>query len=221
MLRNTLILGVCFVTLIGCSTQTPADSENIQAPQSELPRQPKSNAETISENQRQIAISNIKQLEQQSSLLSKKMIGRQQIISNLELQKNDLEANIQAYNQKVQSFILQNKDTVACMGAANASLDESNQYSQDVKNVAGAVTFICGAAVLSNEEFRNKVIFVASQLAQADNHTNNLKNNFQSLQSQIDTENQLLGKEQLEASELATSIQKQQSHLESSSQVEI
>lgn len=214
MLRKTLILGVCFLNLIGCSTQTPADSENIQAPQP----QPESSVE-IRENQRQIAISNIKQLEQQANLLSQKMIGRQQIISNLELKKNDLEANIQAYNQKVQSFILQNKDTVACMGAANASLDESNQYSQDVKNVAGAVTFICGAAVLSNEEFRNKVIFVADQLVQADSNINNFKSRFQAVQSQIDSENQLLGKEQSQASELATSIQKQQSHLESSSQL--
>ena len=129
MLRKTLILGVCFVTLIGCSTPTPSNSDNIQATQ----EQAASSAETIQENKIQIAISNIKQLEQQSNLLSQKMIGRQQKISNLELKKNDLEADIRAYNQKVQSFILQNKDAVACMGAANASLDESNQYSQDVK----------------------------------------------------------------------------------------
>ena len=210
MLRKTLILGVCFVTLIGCSTPTPSNSDNIQATQ----EQAASSAETIQENKIQIAISNIKQLEQQSNLLSQKMIGRQQKISNLELKKNDLEADIRAYNQKVQSFILQNKDAVACMGAANASLDESNQYSQDVKNVASAVTFVCAAAVLSNEEFRNKVIHVADQLVQADNHMNNLKNNFQSLQSKIDSENQLLGQEQSEARELATSIQKYQSQLE-------
>lgn len=212
MLRKTLILGVCFVTLIGCSTQTPQSELRTQ-------EQRESKAE-IRQNQRQIVISNIKQLEQQSAVISQKMIGRQQKISNLELQKNDLEADIRAYNQKVQSFIQQNKDAVACMGAANASLDESNQYSQDVKNVAGAVTFICGAAVLSNEEFRNKVIFVADQLVQADSNINNFKSRFQAFQSQIDSENELLAQEQSEARKLATSIQKQQYKLKSLSQVE-
>ncbi|MEM6399159.1 MAG: hypothetical protein AAF757_02845 [Cyanobacteria bacterium P01_D01_bin.116] len=213
MLRKTLILGVCFVTLIGCSTQTP---------QSELPTQQQSESSLeIRDNQRQIAISNIKQLEQESAVLSQKMIGRQQKISNLELKKNDLETDIQTHNRKVQSFIQKNKDAVVCMGAADASLDESNQYSEDVKNVAGAVTVACGIGVLANEEFRNKVIFVADQLVQADNHMNNLKTNFQSLESQLDTENNLLAQEQSEARELATSIQKQQSQLETESQVDI
>lgn len=213
MLRKTLILGVCFVTLIGCSAQTRQSESPTQ-------EQPESKAE-IRENQRQIAISNIKQLEQQSNLLSQRMIGRQQKISNLELQKTKIEADLRAYNQKIEAFKLQHKNVIGCRNAARAGQDKSDRYSQNEKNVANTVTFFCGAGFLADEEFRKKVLFVNDQLSQADSNINNFKSNFQAIQSQIDSENELLAQQQSEANELAASIQQQQSQLQSPSQAEI
>jgi hypothetical protein len=192
MLRKTLILGICFVTLIGCSTPTPSNPDT----------------------QTQIIISNIKQLEQQSAVLSQKMIGRQQNISNLELQKSKIEADLRAYNQKIEAFKVQHKDVIGCRNAVRAGQDKSERYSENEKNVANAVTFFCGAGFLADEEFRNKVLFVNEQLSQADSNINNFKSNFQAIQSQIDSENELLAQEQSQARELATSIQEQQSQLE-------
>ncbi|MBF2016068.1 MAG: hypothetical protein IGS23_12860 [Rivularia sp. T60_A2020_040] len=227
MLQTKLICAVSLITLIGCTTQTPSsysnDSAITPAAQSEPSRleQIEVNRATQQENQRQIISSKIKQIEQQSELLSQTMIGRQQKISQLRLRENELESSIQTYNQKIQSFIFQNKDAVACMGAANVSLNENNQYSEDVKNVASAVTLVCAGGILLDEQFRNRVIFVADQLVLADNNTKNLTNNFQTVRLQIESEQQLLAQEQSQANELAANIRDYQSQLASPFQTEI
>ncbi|MGF1675535.1 MAG: hypothetical protein ACFCUV_17900 [Rivularia sp. (in: cyanobacteria)] len=219
MLQTKLICAVSLIGLISCTSQTPSSypNDSVITPAA----QTEANIATQQENQRQIIRSKIKQIEQQSELLSQTMIGRQQKISNLRLRENELENSIQTYNQKIESFIFQNKDAVACMGAANVSLNENNQYSEDVKNVASAVTFVCGAGILLNEQFRNRVIFVADQLVLADNNVKNLTNNFQTVRSQIESEQQLLAQEQSQATELAANIRDYQSQLASPSQTEI
>jgi chromosome segregation ATPase len=217
MLQKAFVIGACFVALIGCTGQIPQKSQQPQpeALMTEVPQESTGSAESKEvETRRKIALSSIKQLEQQTDLLSQKMLGRQQKISDLELKKNQLEADIRAYNSKVQSFLVEHKNAAGCMGAVGASLDESNQYSKDVKDIASLVTVVCGIGVLSNEEFRNEVFFVVDQLTQADSHVKNLNNDFKAIQSQIYTENESLAQEKSEVSRLTADIQKQQSQLE-------
>jgi predicted nucleic acid-binding Zn-ribbon protein len=217
MLKKAFVIGACFVALIGCTGQIPQKSQQTQpeALMTEVPQESTGSAESKEvETRRKIALSSIKQLEQQTDLLSQKMLGRQQKISDLELKKNQLEADIRAYNSKVQSFLVEHKNAASCMGAVGASLDESNQYSKDVKDIASLVTVVCGIGVLSNEEFRNEVFFVVDQLTQADSHVKNLNNDFKAIQSQIYTENESLAQEKSEVSRLTADIQKQQSQLE-------
>lgn len=215
MLKKVFVIGVCCVALIGCTNKIPQESKQTEPEVSTQETQQESGSlEQERENRRQIVLSNIKQIEQQMDLLSQSMLGRQQKISNLELQKNQLEADIRTYNGKVESFIMEHKRAATCMGAVGASLDENNQYSQDVKDIASVVTVTCGIVVVSNEEFRKEVFFVIDQLTQADTYAKNLNDSIQAIQSQIDTENESLEKEKLEISNLTSDIQKYQSQLE-------
>lgn len=224
MLQKVFVIGVCFVALIGCTEKIPQESKQSKLEVPTQATQQKSESieqerirlaeEKVRTTRRQIVVSSIKQLEQQMDLLSQIMLGRQQKISNLELQANQLETDLRTYNGKVESFIMAHKTSIACMGAVDASLDESNQYSKAVKDVAGVATIACGIALLSNDEFRKEVFFVIDQLTQADSYAKNLKDNFKVIQSQIYTENESLEKEKSETSKLTSDIQKYQSQLE-------
>ncbi|BAZ04134.1 hypothetical protein [Calothrix sp. NIES-3974] len=218
--QKILIIAACCIGLIGCTTPTPTNPSTQVTEETRTQQQQQQQKEELRlirererENQRQIVISNIKQLEQQANLLSQRMVGRQQNISNLELQRNQLAADIRNYKSRVEAFMLRHKNAIACMGAVGVSLDENNQYSQDVKDFASVVGVICGVAVIGNEEFRNEVLSVVDQLTQADNHTKNLQNNLRTVQSQLDAENQLIVQEKSQANQLAADIQKLQSQL--------
>ncbi len=224
MLQKAFFIGVCFIALIGCTdtiapdsgqpetevvTQlTPQERESLEQERIRLAE------EKERETRRQILASNIKNLEQQIDLLSQRMLGRQQKISNLELQVNNLETDLRTYNGEVESFITAHKTAIACMGAVGASLDESNQYSQDVKDIASVVTLACGFGVVLNEEFRNEVFFVVDQLTQADTYVKNLTGQLTATKSQLLTENESLESEKVESSKLASDVQNYQSQLE-------
>ncbi|NDJ18770.1 hypothetical protein [Myxacorys almedinensis] len=223
MLKKAVVIGVCFVAIAGCTqavspraTQsTPERSTENRQQESDSTEQRQTRlAEDERETRKQAALSSIKQLEQQKDLLSQRMLGRQQKLSNLELRANQLETELSTYNRRVQAFILAHKNSVGCMGALGVSLDETNHYSKDVKDLAGAATLVCGAAVIANDGFRNEVIRVADQLSQASNHVKNLTSQLQGVRSQINTENASLEQEQTEASNLASGIQNYHSQLE-------
>lgn len=222
--QKILIIAACCIGLIGCATPTPTNPSTQVTEETRTQQQQQEELKLIRErereNQRQIVLSNIKQVEQQANLLSQRMVGRQQNISNLELQRNQLAADIRNYKSRVEAFMLRHKNAIACMGAVGVSLDENNQYSQDVKDFASVVGVICGVAVIGNEEFRNEVFSVVDQLTQADNNTKNLQNNLRTVQSQLDAENQQLVQEQSQANQLAADIQRLQSQLGNPSRVD-
>lgn len=225
MSPKAYIVGICCVAIFGCTQNIPqtlqqseveVSTQKLEKERASLEEQrTKLAADQERENKKQLILSSIKQLEQQRDFLAQGMLGRQQKISNLELQQNQLETDIRTYDGKVQSFMMAHKTAIACMGAVGVSLDDKNQYSQDAKNIAGAVTLVCGLVIASNSDFRQEVFFVVDQLTQADSYAKNLRGQFQSVQSQINTENDLLQKERDEASRLASDIQNYQSQLES------
>lgn len=222
--HKILTIAAFCIGFIGCTTPTPTNPSTQVTEETRTQQQQQEELRLIRErereNQRQIVISNIKQLEQQANLLSQRMVGRQENISNLELQRNQLAADIRNYKSRVEAFMLRHENAIACMGAVGVSLDENNQYSQDVKDFASVVGVICGVAVIGNEEFRNEVFSVVDQLTQADNHTKNLQNNLRTVQSQLDTENQQLVQEQSQANQLAADIQRLQSQFGNPSRVD-
>ncbi|HIK16324.1 MAG TPA: hypothetical protein IGS53_13725 [Leptolyngbyaceae cyanobacterium M33_DOE_097] len=170
-------------------------------------------AEETREVQRRSLIAKMKPLTQQMDLLSQRMVGRQQKISNLELQDNQLKSELETHNRNVRAFMMKHQAAVACMGATGVTLDENNQYSEDVKNVATAMTALCGFGVISNGEFRKQVIFVADQLNQAHNYSMNLTAQIKTNQTTLATEIKNLEQEQLEVSRLGTDLQNYETEL--------
>jgi len=165
------------------------------------------------EIRRRSLLTKMKPLTQQMDLLSQRMVGRQQKISNLELQDTQLKSELKTHNRNVHAFMMKHQAAVACMGATGVTLDENNQYSEDVKNVATAMTALCGFGVISNGEFRNQVVFVADQLNQAHTYSMNLTAQIKTNQTTLETEIKNLEQEQLEVSRLGTDLQTYETEL--------
>ena len=134
MLRKTLALGVCFLVLAGCSTpvsptqseaaiQTREESDNESAKQERTQLA----AERARETKQQSITAKIKPLEQEMELLAERMLGRQQKLSNIELQKNQLKTELETHNRKVNAFMAKYQVEVACREAVGASLSKDNQ----------------------------------------------------------------------------------------------
>lgn len=230
MLRKSIIvIGLCLVAIVGCgeeaaapvdtTTSTPApDPVAIQKARQEQERLKQEQIRLAAEaqereNKRQGIQLNINQLEQQSNLLSQKMIGRQNNISTLEGQQNQLTAELREYDGNVKSFMMDHKTAVGCMGAVGASLDDDNQYSKEAKQIAVMAGVACGLGVLFDEDFRKEVFSVADQLAQASANKKNLSSQINEVQSQLATENQSLTNEKSEYDKLVAEIQSYQSQL--------
>jgi peptidoglycan hydrolase CwlO-like protein len=210
MLKKIFLVGVCLIAITGCSSEGSPQSLPLPAPaNAPEPRPPVAEPDA----RRQVALSNIKQLEQQISLISQKMLGQQEKISNLELQSNQLETDLRTYNGKIQAFMKAHQQAVVCMSAVGAALDETNRYSQDAKDLAGGVTLVCGVVVLADAKFREEVFWVIDQLNQADSYADNLANQLEAVRSQIITENQVLETDKTEVSRITTDIQNYQSQL--------
>ncbi|MDX2229916.1 MAG: hypothetical protein NW220_09775 [Leptolyngbyaceae cyanobacterium bins.349] len=221
MLRKTLALGVCFLVLAGCSTPVPptqseapiqtredSDNESAQQESTELA------AERAKEAKRQSITAKIKPLEQEMELIAERMLGRQQKLSNIELQKNQLKTELETHNRNVNAFMMKYKAEVACIGAFGVSLSENNQYSKNAKDLATAMTVACGVGVLADGEFGKRVVQVVDQLNQADNFAKDLRSQIQTATAQLETESQQLEAEKAEVSKLTSDIQTYQTQLD-------
>jgi hypothetical protein len=209
MFQRAFVVGICCATIIGCSATAPQKTSESEVSQGTAQRE-----ERAHEARNQVIASSIKQLEQQNALLSQSILGRQQKISALELQKNQLEIDLRAFNGKVEAFIMDNIGAITCMQAVGATLDESNQYSKDTKDIAATATVVCGIAVLANSDFRGEVFSVVDQLAQADSHAKNLSSQINAIQSELATESAALEQDRAETGRIASEIQTYQSQLE-------
>ncbi|MBM0744151.1 hypothetical protein JOY44_21465 [Phormidium sp. CLA17] len=219
MLQKTLALGVCFLVLAGCSTTVPptqsgaaiqtreeSDNESAKQERTQLA------AERVRETRQQSITAKIKPLEQEMELLAERMLGRQQKLSNIELQKNQLKTELETYNRNVNAFMAKYQVEVVCREAVGASLSKDNQYSEDAKNLATAVTMACGVGVLADGEFGKRVIQVVDQLNQADRYAKDLRSQIQTAATQLEAESQQLEAEKAEVSKLTSDIQTYQAH---------
>lgn len=221
MLRKSLTLGVCFLMLTGCATSTPPtqsevanptsverDNQTVQQERTQLAE------ERARETRRQSIMAKIQPLEQEMKLLAERMLGRQQKLSNMELQKNQLKTELETHNRNVNAFMMKYKAEVACIGAFGVSLSEGNQYSKDAKDLATAVTVACGVGVLADGAFGKRVIQVVDQLNQADLYAKDLRSQIQSATAQLEAESQQLEAEKSEVSKLTSDIQAYQTQLD-------
>lgn len=209
MFQKAFVVGVCCATIIGCSTTVPQ-----KIPEPEVLQGTPQREGSAREARNQVVASRIKQLEQQNDLLLQKMLGRQQKISSLEIQENQLRTDLRAFNGKVEAFMKDNIGAITCMQAVGATLDESNQYSKDTKDIAATATVVCGIAVLANSNFREEVFSVVDQLAQADSYAKNLSNQLSAIQSELATESAALEQGRAETGRITSEIQTYQSQLE-------
>jgi TolA-binding protein len=150
----------------------------------------------------------VKQRQQEYELLSQKISGQQQRINELRPQADRLEAELSEYNSRVKAYMLENKTEVACMGALGMSLDKTNEYSKDAKDVAALVTLGCGVGVLSNSEFAGNVGKVFNQLVKAGNHSNDLKTRLTEIRSTLTTATTALNETETKAQALAEEMKR-------------
>jgi septal ring factor EnvC (AmiA/AmiB activator) len=141
-------LALSTLLLVSCGSNTPSETTaKSVAPaavtSSTITPDPKPDLE----QQKNAAI--LKQHQQDYDLLNTKMRGQQERINELTTQADRLDTELSEYNNKVKAYMLENKTEVACMGAFGMSLDKTNEYSKDAKDVAALVTLGCGMGVLS------------------------------------------------------------------------
>ena len=158
------------------------------------------------EEQKNTAI--LQQRQQEYKLLTEKMSGQQERINELTGQADRLETELGDYNNKVKTYMLENKTEVACMGAFGMSLDKTNEYSKDAKDVAALVTLGCGMGVLSNGEFAGNVGKVFNALGKAGSHSNDLKTRLTDTRSSLTAETTALTEAQTQAQALAAEIKR-------------
>lgn len=221
MLQKTLILGVCFLMLVGCSTSVPQTRtepevvERVTQDSSSVQQEPSQLAEERArDTRRQSILAKIRPLEQEMELLSEKMLGRQQKISKIELQSNQLKTDLKAFQGNVKAFMMKHQAEIACIGAAGVSFSKDNQYSKEVKDTADFVTLACGVGALSNGEFVKKIFHVVDQLNQADSYAKDLQSQINAVEAQIGTEAEQLEAERAEASKLKSAIESHQTQLD-------
>jgi peptidoglycan hydrolase CwlO-like protein len=221
MLQKTLALGVCSLMIVGCSTSVPQtqtepkvveqvtqDSNFVQREQTQATE------ERARETKRQNILTKIKLLEQDIELLSERMQGRQQKLSKIELQSDQLKTDLKTFQGNVKAFMMKHQAEVACIEAAGVSFLEDNQYSKEVKNTADFVTLACGVGALSNGEFIKKIFHVVDQLNQADSYAKNLQSQINAVEAKMGTETEQLEAENAEFSQLKSAIQEYQAQLE-------
>ena len=158
------------------------------------------------EEQKNTAI--LQQRQQEYKLLTEKMSGQQERINELTGQADRLETELGDYNNKVKTYMLENKTEVACMGAFGMSLDKTNEYSKDAKDVAALVTLGCGMGVLSNGEFAGNVGKVFNALGKAGSHSNDLKTRITDTRSRLTAETTALTEAQTQAQTLAAEMKR-------------
>ena len=201
-------LGLSTLLLVSCGSGTP--SEPAARSVALATTTSASSPDTTSDLEQQKNASRLKQLQQQNDLLTQQMSGRQPIINDLKVQANRLETELSEYNAKVKAYMLDNKTEVACMGALGMSLDKTNEYSKDAKDVAALVTLGCGMGVLSNGEFAGNVGKVFNQLVKAGNHSTDLKTRLTDARSRLTTETTGFNEEQTKAQEVAAEMKRYQ-----------
>lgn len=208
-------LALSTLLLVSCGSQSPSSestSKTTTAPTTVTTTTPAAVTTTTPdpkpdlEQQRTAAI--LQQRQQEYSLLTEKMSGQQQRIKELTGQADRLDAELSEFNNKVKAYMLENKTEVACMGAFGMSLDKTNEYSKDAKDVAALVTLGCGVGVLSNGEFAGNVGKVFNQLVKAGTHSNDLKMRLTDTRSRLTAETTALNESQTQAQTLATEIKR-------------
>ena len=108
--------------------------------------------------------------------LDSELINQQAKLTDYSRSKFQLESKLADYENRVMAYLMDHKMAVACivggLGGATVSFDTTNEFSSEVKDVAGAVTAISAIyAVLNYSE----VSEVADVLVQVDNNVKNLK----------------------------------------------
>jgi hypothetical protein len=202
-------VGLSTLFLISCGAGTPSEPTASPTTPATAASQPSPDPQANLEQQK--IATRLKQLQQESDLLTQKMSGQQQVINDLTIQANRLETEFSEYNDKVKAYMLANKMEVACMGAFGMSLDKTNEYSKDAKDVAALVTLGCGVGVLSNGEFAGNVGKVFNQLVEAGNHSSDMKKRLTDTRSRLTTETTAFNEEQTKAQELAEEMKRLQS----------
>jgi cell shape-determining protein MreC len=113
--------------------------------------------------------------------------------SNVSLYQQQLiqqRAELSQYEARVDAFMMNNKMAVACIvagfGGAGVLLDDSNQFTQEAKDIAAVVTVIAGIYALMYPE---EIAFVGDQLMQANANYKTMERNIAStnqyLQAQL------------------------------------
>jgi hypothetical protein len=192
------------VLLFGRGGNQQVTSSNSQVTASTEANTPKPQPESSSvEAQKQLTLSKI-------DLLVQELRGRQQKVVNLETEKSRLEMDLRELDRKINLFIKENKDAAFCRDSANVGSDKNNRYEESVKNIAVGITLLCGATYLSDENFRKNVDYFVNELNKADSYASTLNNQVQTIQSQIDTENNSVEQGKAEISRLESGNQKEQ-----------
>ena len=129
--------------------------------------------------------SELSRLDQKYNDLSSRIVAKEENISLLRTRLLAAEGDVKTFEGQVQSYISDNIVAAGCLEAADVSLDEGNQYEQDVQDGATVVVVTC-TVMLLDKQFRDQVINVADQLNQADIRTDNLNRQVIGIRTEID-----------------------------------
>ncbi|HSE15609.1 MAG TPA: hypothetical protein VLB46_01065 [Pyrinomonadaceae bacterium] len=127
-------------------------------------------------------------------------------ISSLRDEASQVEAQIRTRNSQTGAYLKNHVLAVTCMAAVGYSVGKDNLFSDEVNDMINAGTFVCVAAAILSEDFRNEVAQVVGTLERTSKEIKGLQNELASVRSKLAAELEARAAEQKRYDDLAQKI---------------
>lgn len=127
----------------------------------------------------------IETMEHRRASLQRRLDERRSDLRESEDQLHALQRELTAHNTEIPEFIVQHRLAATCLRAAQITLGDHNEYSQQLARAAGWGTVLCTVALL-DQRFAREVTMVANRVNTADARARDLKEQIQRAQQAVD-----------------------------------
>ena len=146
---------------------------------------------------KQLLRSDLQQVDNDSTRLSQTVSNRKNTVGYLEQQVLSHRSDLSDYKGRVEAYMMNHKMALTAIamgiGGGIVAIDPNNEFSSDVKTVAGFTTLLAAGWALNNSD---EIAEVADTLNQADSHVKSLERQILELSSQLASESQQLSREE-------------------------
>ncbi|HYY96605.1 MAG TPA: hypothetical protein VE713_19020 [Pyrinomonadaceae bacterium] len=158
--------------------------------------------------------SQLKDLGTQKEASQQKLDGLNQKVTSLRDQSNKLANDLRANRNKTMALIRDNPGIVACIASGAVAMSEGNAFSDDIKQMGGAIGLGCLGLYLFSQDFQKSVDNFKEQLDRASELEKSLQSQMDSLKPKLDAETRSWQIEKKSFDELSEKIAALESEME-------